>query len=56
MRNFLRRPGFLFAILLFAAGVVRGDSEVVVAMRYFQQTGTSHAHLYLYREDGKLLR
>ena len=56
MRNFLRRPGFLVAILLFAAGVVRGDSEVVVAMRYFQQTGTSHAHLYLYREDGKLLR
>ena len=31
-------------------------SEIVVAMRYYQQTGTSHAHLYLYREDGKLLR
>ncbi len=30
--------------------------EIVVALRYFQQTGTSHAHLYLYREDGKPLR
>ena len=31
-------------------------AEIVVSMRYFQQTGTSHAHLYLYREDGKPLR
>ena len=30
--------------------------EIVVSMRYYQQTGTSHAHLYIYREDGKLLR
>ena len=30
--------------------------EIVVAMRYFQGSGTSHSHLYLYREDGKLLR
>lgn len=30
--------------------------EIVVANRYLQQTGESHAHLYLYREDGKLLR
>jgi hypothetical protein len=32
------------------------ESEVVVAIRYLQAQGTSHAHLYLYREDGKLLR
>lgn len=31
-------------------------SEVVVAMRYLQAQGTSHAHLYLYRGDGQLLR
>jgi len=31
-------------------------AEIVVATRYLQPTGTSHAHLYLYREDGKLLR
>jgi WD40-like Beta Propeller Repeat len=38
------------------ATTVRGGSEIVVAIRYLQATGTSHAHLYLYREDGKLLR
>jgi hypothetical protein len=49
--------------ILIAAGVfsllattVRGASEIVVAIRYLQAEGTSHSHLYLYREDGKLLR
>ena len=32
------------------------DSEIVIAIRYLQAEGTSHSHLYLYREDGKLLR
>src|SRR5256886_159286 len=41
---------FLLAIELPAA------SEVVVAIRYLQAEGTSHSHLYLYREDGKFLR
>ena len=36
--------------------VAFGDSEIVVAIRYLQAAGTSHSHLYLYREDGKLLR
>jgi len=36
--------------------ISRGDSEIVVAIRYLQGKGTSHSHLYLYREDGKLLR
>src|SRR5437588_4510801 len=30
--------------------------EIVIAIRYLQAEGTSQAHLYLYREDGKLLR
>jgi hypothetical protein len=30
--------------------------EIVIAIRYLQAAGTSHSHLYLYREDGKLLR
>ena len=34
----------------------RPQAEIVVATRYFQQEGISHAHLYLYREDGKFLR
>ncbi|HYZ72358.1 MAG TPA: hypothetical protein VE641_04720 [Chthoniobacterales bacterium] len=36
--------------------VAFGDSEIVIAIRYLQAAGTSHSHLYLYREDGKLLR
>jgi len=36
--------------------MARGASEIVIAMRYLQAQGTSHAHLYLYRDDGKFLR
>jgi len=32
------------------------DAEIVIAIRYLRAQGTSHSHLYLYREDGKLLR
>src|SRR6266699_6018362 len=32
------------------------DAEIVIAIRYLQAEGTSHSYLYLYREDGKLLR
>ena len=31
-------------------------AEIVIAIRYLQAEGTSHSHLYLYREDEKLLR
>ena len=31
-------------------------SEIVIAIRYLQAEGTSHSHLYLFWEDGKLLR
>jgi hypothetical protein len=34
----------------------RGASEIAIAIRYLQAEGTSHSHVYLYREDGKLLR
>src|SRR6516225_7078474 len=43
-------------ITLISASEIRADSEIVIAIRYLQAAGTSHAHLYLYREDGKLLR
>ena len=36
--------------------IARGDSEIVIAIRYLQAEGISHSHLYLHREDGKLLR
>ena len=31
-------------------------AEIVIAIRYLQAEGTSHSHLYLYREDGRFLR
>jgi hypothetical protein len=36
--------------------VAEAASEIVIAIRYLQAQGISHSHLYLYREDGKLLR
>jgi hypothetical protein len=49
--------------ILIAAGIfsltatsTRAAAEIVIAIRYLQAEGTSHSHLYLYREDGKLLR
>src|SRR5882724_9834973 len=48
---------FLLArMFTLTATVSRGESEIVIAVRYLQAKGTSHSHLYLYREDGKLLR
>jgi WD40 repeat protein len=41
---------------LAAIAAARPEPEIVIAIRYLQAEGTSHAHLYLYREDGKLLR
>lgn len=36
--------------------IARGDSEIVIAIRYLQAAGTSHSYLHLYNENGKLLR
>ena len=52
----LARIFLLAGIFALTATVSRGESEIVVAIRYLQAKGTSHSHLYLYREDGKLLR
>ena len=51
------KPGFAIAALtLFVALDLHAASEIVVAIRYLQAEGTSHSHLYLYRDDGKFLR
>ena len=52
----LRLWGLVGLLLLSTPPISRGDSEIVVAIRYLQAKGTSHSHLYLYREDRKLLR
>ena len=44
------------AVVVVLASFARANSEIVVAIRYLRASGVSHAHLYLYREDGKLLR
>ncbi|MEP6777843.1 MAG: hypothetical protein ABI944_05270 [Chthoniobacterales bacterium] len=47
---------FLSALLLLGPHKVTAAPEIVIAIRYLQAVGTSHAHLFLYREDGKFLR
>jgi hypothetical protein len=46
----------IISALVFLALRAWADAEIVIAIRYLQAEGTSHSHLYLYREDGKLLR
>src|SRR3954453_5057696 len=41
---------------LFVTATLTADSEIGVAIRYLQAQGESHSHLFLYREDGTLLR
>ncbi len=56
LRESMLRRFLLAATILLTATAARGDSEIVIAIRYLQAKGTSHSHLYLYREGGKLLR
>ena len=51
----IRRLVILLALIAVAA-TSHASSEVVVAIRYLQAHGESHSHLFLYREDGTLLR
>src|ERR1051325_8011727 len=54
------RPLLRVLILMNALAILSmqawADAEIVIAIRYLQAEGTSHSHLYLYRQDGKLLR
>jgi hypothetical protein len=52
----MRRYALLVGALVAIAAGAYADSELVIAIRYLQAEGTSHSHLCLYREDGKLLR
>jgi hypothetical protein len=55
----MKRMLGLFAIagcMVVAIARANAASEIVVAIRYLQAQGESHAHLFLYREDGTLLR
>src|SRR6266480_3781761 len=52
----MRRYALLLLAIAVIAGNAHAESELVIAIRYLHAQGTSHSHLYLYREDGKLLR
>src|SRR5256885_3836338 len=54
--NSARRITFAAAAFFFLHCSAHGASEIVIAIRYLQAEGTSHSHLYLYRDDGKFLR
>jgi len=43
-------------VFVLAVATPNAASEIVVAIRYLQAEGESHAHLFLYRDDGTLLR
>lgn len=47
---------FFTCLFLLANCAYAGNAEVAVAIRYLKPEGVSHSHVYLYREDGKLLR
>ena len=51
----LRRLIAVFAVVVVAT-TLDAASEIVVAIRYLQAQGESHSHLFLYRDDGALLR
>jgi hypothetical protein len=55
MRSTLRIL-IVVGIFSLSATSTRAAAKIVIAIRYLQAEGTSHSHLYLYREDGKLLR
>jgi hypothetical protein len=55
MRSILREFIIISALAIVTTHAW-ADVEIVIAIRYLQAKGTSHSHLYLYREDGKLLR
>ncbi|HKP05193.1 MAG TPA: hypothetical protein VJU77_17720 [Chthoniobacterales bacterium] len=55
----MRRALGLFAVaacLSLATARAQIAAEIVVAIRYLQSEGESHSHLFLYREDGTLVR
>ena len=56
----MRHSALLLSAILATSPLSRSHAaeaaEIVVAIRYLQPRGVSHSHLYLYREDGKLLR
>lgn len=43
-------------MVLFLCVTLQAHADLVVSLRYFMTEDTSHHHLYLYRDDGKVVR
>src|SRR6266704_1195019 len=56
LMRLLLRALITISTLAILTAQASAHAELVIAIRYLQAEGTSHSHLYLYREDGKLLR
>src|SRR6266850_323564 len=56
LTRLILRASIIISALAILTTQAWADAEIVIAIRYLQAEGTSHSHLYLYREDGKLLR
>ncbi len=52
----LRSWIFLAVLAALVPFTLRADSEIAISIRYLQAQGVSHAQIFLYREDGTLLR
>src|SRR3954466_12751907 len=52
----MRRHALLLMAIVAVAVNAQAESELWIAIRYLHAQRTSHSHLYLYRENGKLLR
>jgi hypothetical protein len=53
MRPILRTLMIVSAVAILTAQAF-ADGEIVIAIRYLQAEGTSHSHLYLYRDIGRV--
>ena len=56
LTRLILRASIIISALAILTTQAWADAEIVIAIRYLHAEGTSHSHLYLYREDGKLLR
>ena len=48
--------GALLLSILVVGDLAADEMQIAVSVRYSQIKGTSHAHIYLYSGDGKLIR
>src|SRR6267142_3597113 len=56
LTRLILRASIIISALAILTTQAWADAEIVIAIRYLQAEGTSHSHLYLYREDGKFLQ